>query len=1460
MKSRRLISLMLVFMMIVAPSEAFAAEKSKKVYLCEGFGRYETYSHEIDGYSVSDSASVKITDMGKRNKALLLQGSSPVTISKNLEDELNGKFVYSIQLKRDAKSISASIGLIAGKSKYELVKINKNSLVMKDGKVSKKLNSIMGAKLSLVVDSNAGIVSIYVNDGCVIDEWKMSATASSYDGIYLTKEGESGNIYIDSIAVYSGDELLRQVEDTEYSPAKAVDMYLDQYPNNYTFFDSDYIVTAGVKYLDATLSKTGNNNTITAEKFDYKNTEKGNRIIFHKEDDDSTYNQTILNMGTTMYSELYPETYYYRHYFIEGDFCMSTSTMGGHLLFLRDTSAPTARELSVITYTDGGNIRITGIGNVAKIEPGKWHHIAMYVDLDNHKGDLFLDGNMVTDFSFSDIIKNISIARLSVTSGKGDLQIKNWKFTGLKYPVEKQEADGKITPVIKRQSQFPSDVPVKEYLRDKTVLHGDGDIIYKNSEKFDASCDMVYDNENKELYVSPEDFKTATGTEINYSEETKNYSDGQRSFIAPTPMNKDGKILIPSCAIAKALGYNAVYLEYGKMVMLSTHDDLPVNEDNNRSWFDDTFYSEGAAGYALTKFTQVQEISNFIFYDRPTAQKLEEDFNKITNRGAKHPRIGITAEIVDEIKNNRKTDALFNKKLEKYIATTEGKFENPAPKYEYSDGLRTLNAASKFREVAIPMAFCYQVTGEERFARRAIDDLLVVASFPDYNPGHVIDMGMWLKGMGIVYDWCYNAMTPQERKIVSDAIIKKGIEVINKAYYAELSAAVCTFAEVGASSGGASFFPKWKSNYVAYTQGGVIMAALAVAEDAPEICFDTLEKTFRSWEYSNFGFYSGGAWVEGKTYQNVVNENMAEAMSAVILSLNDDYNILNYPGVKENLYLLMNLNSKTASFTYADDNARDPWASIVPCYSFYSKYYGDERLAQWRQYKLGENGTGEWMDFAYYTPGSYTDKLEGLDKTSYSIGGEFFTVHEDWNDKNALFFATAGGPTRHYHFHNDGGDFLICMDGERWSYDLGQGNYNVGTNYTRYGGRTEAHNTLTINPDENYSQAEQSYAEIIQRGEGDGGAYAVMDMTSLYAHHGADKVWRGFYIGDNFDTFTVRDEMTFNKKANGYWFMTTEASAEKLDDETVILSKNGKTLVLQYKCEGANVKSSIDVMEAAPLPTSPQLANDNTAINPKLKKVAIYFEGSGDINLTVRMAALPGDVDLTPISQWTAPEKTEIVKDNFEYDVIVNGRKLDNKNTIYVADKKDITDFTIVPYDSSMTVEVEKVYELDKSMRIILRKPGTDRFAINSIKYAVDYDLGLEKQYVINNPDEFFVSATPEAANAGPNLMDKTFQTRWTGYDKGDFAQFDFGSVKEFDAAALGFWKGNERKYSFDVLISDDGENFTSAGSFTSNGQSEMYEVFEFPKVSGRYVRIVGQGNTVNNVINILECRLMKKK
>ena len=77
----------------------------------------------------------------------------------------------------------------------------------------------------------------------------------------------------------------------------------------------------------------------------------------------------------------------------------------------------------------------------------------------------------------------------------------------------------------------------------------------------------------------------------------------------------------------------------------------------------------------------------------------------------------------------------------------------------------------------------------------------------------------------------------------------------------------------------------------------------------------------------------------------------------------------------------------------------------------------------------------------------------------------------------------------------------------------------------------------------------------------------------------------------------------------------------------------------------------------------------------------------------------------------------------------------------------------------------------------------------------------------------------------------------------GAYGIFDFGFLKNIKCVQMTFVKGNVRVYSFDILVSDDGVNFTPvAENLQSSGTSLDFETFEINK-RARFVKIVGHGH-----------------
>ena len=433
-----------------------------------------------------------------------------------------------------------------------------------------------------------------------------------------------------------------------------------------------------------------------------------------------------------------------------------------------------------------------------------------------------------------------------------------------------------------------------------------------------------------------------------------------------------------------------------------------------------------------------------------------------------------------------------------------------------------------------------------------------------------------------------------------------------------------------------SWFVRWKSNYTAYTQRGLVMACLAVFEKEPGLCSQTLSNSLRAWEYALYGLYPDGVWLEGKTYADVVYLGIMQSMAAMECCVGSSYSILDYPGVENGLKTLISYDSPVAAFCFGDDNMNSPFSSCGSYLRFFAKYYKNNFFSAWREFGIDNNEQvhrfnvmkskllgyeckDNSVNYSIYDAIFYHSSehdMQSLEKVHVAKGGEIFTYHENIFDKDAIFVAAAGGPTRHYHFHEDSGDFMICKNGELWTWDFGQGDYNLGTIFTRFSGRAEAHNTLVINPSENMSQKQQSFAPICDYSETENGAYAEIDLTEVYSHHGTDNLVRRFDIENGI--ITITDNMNFYKSVRGYWIMHTPAEVIQVSDNTVALHQNGKCLYLNFSVNGAK-NSRLILGKSRPLEESPKLKNDIKA-NSNVNSIKLYFDGIGNITISAKFS------------------------------------------------------------------------------------------------------------------------------------------------------------------------------------------------------------------------------------------------
>ncbi|MBO9635176.1 MAG: DNRLRE domain-containing protein, partial [Chitinophagaceae bacterium] len=109
------------------------------------------------------------------------------------------------------------------------------------------------------------------------------------------------------------------------------------------------------------------------------------------------------------------------------------------------------------------------------------------------------------------------------------------------------------------------------------------------------------------------------------------------------------------------------------------------------------------------------------------------------------------------------------------------------------------------------------------------------------------------------------------------------------------------------------------------------------------------------------------------------------------------------------------------------------------------------------------------------------------------------------------------------------------------------------------------------------------------------------------------------------------------------------------------------------------------------------------------------------------------------------------------------------------------------------------------------------------------------------------VSASGDDGNVAANVLDNDLNTRWSASGDGQWIQFCLNTPASVTGVQIAFYSGNTRSSTFDVLVGNDGNTWTTAASGrVSSGTSTALETFTFTPVTGKYVRIVGHGNSVN--------------
>jgi alpha-L-fucosidase len=120
------------------------------------------------------------------------------------------------------------------------------------------------------------------------------------------------------------------------------------------------------------------------------------------------------------------------------------------------------------------------------------------------------------------------------------------------------------------------------------------------------------------------------------------------------------------------------------------------------------------------------------------------------------------------------------------------------------------------------------------------------------------------------------------------------------------------------------------------------------------------------------------------------------------------------------------------------------------------------------------------------------------------------------------------------------------------------------------------------------------------------------------------------------------------------------------------------------------------------------------------------------------------------------------------------------------------------------------------------------------------------------------VTASTHDGNVPANTVDGSLATRWSASGDGQWIQYDLGATRNVQSVKVAWYNGNSRRSTFDVLVgaAPAGPWTTAAAGRQGSGTTTALETYDVTDTSGRYVRVVGHGNTANAWNSLTEVQL----
>lgn len=540
-------------------------------------------------------------------------------------------------------------------------------------------------------------------------------------------------------------------------------------------------------------------------------------------------------------------------------------------------------------------------------------------------------------------------------------------------------------------------------------------------------------------------------------------------------------------------------------------------------------------------------------------------------------------------------------------------------------GRRLLSISRECIRRVFYLSYAYRITGDEKYFMRAEKEMLAISRFTDWNPSHFLDVAEMTMGMAIGYDWLNGKLSLESKKVIQDAILKKGLEPSFDTTY--------------------NAFLKATHNWNQVCNAGMVYGALAIADEDPDIARIVIDRALNSISLPMEDYKPDGAYPEGFAYWGYGTSFNVLFLSALEKSFSTDWGLAEMPGFLKTPAFRENMMGTTgASYNWGDCG---PGAGLSPAMFWFAQKNDDPSLL-WMEKNLLDKSdysafTGDRLLPAAIIWGKDIplEKIkEPMVKVYVGQGpSPVALMRTSWSNPNGIYLGFKAGSASVNHAHMDIGSFVMESDGVRWASDLGMQDYeSLESKGIKLWDRTQdaqrwsvlrlnnfVHNTLTV---DGQLQRVTGYAKIDRWSGKMAFPFAISDLSSVYVGQ-LTSISRGVGIIDE-SYVVIQDELIApDKPVTVRWTMLTSAEVT-INGNTAILRKDGKQLTLRVD---GPPKVIVKTWSSQPI-TSYDAPNPGTT----LVGFEVDLAGGKKETLTVKLipqaASKKANARIQPLSGW----------------------------------------------------------------------------------------------------------------------------------------------------------------------------------------------------------------------------------